>query len=343
MEKQLSRYHNDNYDNEANVAIEHLNSKERTHCKYTKWFRCISGKIILVFLIMGLFIVAQAFRLPAKWQKKWPHGYNTTSNLDITKATKGLQSLWNHDTPFFSLAPAPGISIAVSKDPDSNIQLYDLDSSGVLRIRRRSNSNDQTNTKWTSPQIIPTDPKPKQSSPLAAIAFQFRAGVTVSYKDPLSALIQDRRNILKKQKRKRPYLLLVVQELRVYYLDTSNRIVEFGTSFSSSSDLSWSRTEHFSTGSTGGLAAVWLGSEGIRLYFVDKDDSVGQLVWYANSWRSPTSLKLPALAGSPVAAQSSYFGGDFYGIFLHYVNRDKELTEGQYIPQVDPDNFRPGE
>ena len=66
MEKQLSSYHNDKYCNEANVAIEHMNFMRPTEGKYTKWFRRISGKVILVILLMGVFIVAQAFRLPGK-------------------------------------------------------------------------------------------------------------------------------------------------------------------------------------------------------------------------------------------------------------------------------------
>lgn len=181
MEKQLSRSHDDNYDNEANAeATEYRKSLGLTECKYTKWFRRIPGKFILVILIVGVFIVAQTFRLPAKWQTDCLHRYNTISSLATTKATKGLQSWWNHDVPVFPQAPLPGISIAVSIDPDTNMQLYDLDSAGVLRIRRRTNSSDQTNTKWTSPQIIPADPKPKKSSPLAAFAFQLNAGVSVS-------------------------------------------------------------------------------------------------------------------------------------------------------------------
>lgn len=188
MKKQLSRCHNDKCDIESNIAIEHMNSTGPTECKYTQWFRRISGKVILVILLMGVFIVAQGFRLPAKWQMNCLYGYDSAPNLDITKAAKGIQLLGNHHVPFFPQAPAPGISIAVSKDPDTNIQLYDLDSSGVLRIRRRTNSSDQTNTKWTSPQVIPADPKPKKASPLAAIAFQFQAGVTVSSMDPAISL-----------------------------------------------------------------------------------------------------------------------------------------------------------
>lgn len=186
METQSSRYHDKNYDSEANVAIEPVRSKGPTEGRCAKWFRCISGKVILVILMMGLFIVARTFRLPAKWQKNSLHNYNTSPNLDTTKVTQGLQSLWNYDVPFFPQAPALAISVAVSRDPDSNIQLYNLDTSGVLRVRRRTNSNDPMNTKWTSPQIIPTDPRPRPYSPLAAIAFQFQAGVTVSYKGPSS-------------------------------------------------------------------------------------------------------------------------------------------------------------
>ncbi len=311
MEKQLPRYHIDHYDNGANIAMKQLNPEGRTERKYTQWFKSISGKIILVILIVGFWIIAQAVRL----------------------------SLSNHDVPFVSQAPAPGISIAVSVDPDTNMQLYDLDSSGVLRIRRRTNSSDQTNTKWTSPQIIPTDPTPKKSSPLAALAFQFHAGVTVS---DLGLLISPDEEIgeILLRKRKQTYLLSAIQELRIYYLDDSNRIVEFSAS---SSDFSWSRTHHFSTTSTGGLAAVWLGSEGIRLYFIN-DDSVGQLMWYANSWQSPSSLNLPALAGTPLAAQAYYSGpGELFGIFLHYVNRANALQEGEYVPYDDPYSFHGGE
>ncbi len=184
LSQQLSRYHDDKYDDEANVeATEYGKPDGLSESKYIKWFRRISGKVILVFLLVGLFIVAQTFRLPARLQKNCLHRDSPIFNLEPIKATKGLPSWWNHDDrSIFSQASGPGISIAVSIDVDSNMQLYDLDSSGVLRIRRRTNSTDQTNTKWTVPQTIPTDPKPKHSSPLAAVAFQVQAGVTVSSK-----------------------------------------------------------------------------------------------------------------------------------------------------------------
>ncbi|KAL9608856.1 MAG: hypothetical protein Q9167_006321 [Letrouitia subvulpina] len=261
-------------------------------------------------LIMVLLIGTQSFRFLLKWQKSCLYSHNISNPIDITKDSDGSASLWDHDVDDIYRAPIPGLSIAVSMDPDTNIQLYDLDSSGILRIRRRTNSSDQKNTKWTSPQIIPTDPKPKKSSPLAAIAFQFQTGVT---------------------------------ELRVYYLDESNRIVEFATSFSLSSSPSWYLGKYFSTTSTGGLTAVWLGSEGIRLYCIDEDNSVAQHVWYAGSWRDPTSLNLPALSGSPLAIQTfSPENQGLLGIFLLYVNADKDLTEGVYDPSKDPNNFLPG-
>jgi hypothetical protein len=132
-----------------------------------------------------------------------------------------------------------------------------------------------------------------------------------------------------------------VQHFRVYYLDESNRIIEFGAS---SSDSSWSRTRQFSTTSTGGLAAVWLGGEGIRIYFINEDSLVSELVWYDNSWYSPSSLDLLALPGSSLAAQAVYIEpGTLYGIFIHYVSNNKALTEGQYAPLADPVRFHHGE
>ena len=149
MENEASCCHDGDYGNEANVAIEHLNSRGRTEGKYPNRLWYTLGMVFLIKLFMGVFINAHAFRLPAKWLKYHLHGHYTTSNADITKATKNLQSLWNYDIPFVSQAPAPGISIAVSKDLNSNIQLYDLDSSGVLAsegekiavIRRIQNGN----------------------------------------------------------------------------------------------------------------------------------------------------------------------------------------------------------
>lgn len=144
-------------------------------------------------------------------------------------------------------------------------------------------------------------------------------------------------------RREQPCLLLAVQELRVYYLDESNRIVELGASFSSLLDPIWFRTKHFSTSSTGGLAALWLPRVGIRLYFIDENGSVGQLKWGPTGWQDPTSLKLPALATSLLSTQAFYRNpGELIAISLQYVNTDHALMKGQYFPQDDPRNSHTG-
>ncbi|KAL8820147.1 MAG: hypothetical protein Q9191_007576 [Dirinaria sp. TL-2023a] len=170
----------------------------------------------------------------------------------------------------------------------------------------RTNSNDQSNTQWTDPQTIATDPKPKTSSPLAAIAFQFEQGVT---------------------------------ELRVYYLDNSNRVVEYQTSLSSPSDPSWFRGRYFPDGSTGGLAALWLGSEGIRLYVIDENNTVAEIVWYDGSWGTAHSIELHAQAGTAVAVQDFTLNGKLSAISLLYTNVEEDLVEGTYDPSVDPNSF----
>ncbi|KAI4188247.1 MAG: hypothetical protein LQ346_005355 [Caloplaca aetnensis] len=60
----------------------------------------------------------------------------------------------------------PGISLAAAIDPDGNRQLFDLTSTGIIRLRKSVKGG----TSWTDPEIVPANPKPKLNSPLAAIS-----------------------------------------------------------------------------------------------------------------------------------------------------------------------------
>ena len=65
-------------------------------------------------------------------------------------------------------AKSIGVSIAASVDSEGNRQVYDLDSEGTIRIRKI----ERLTYRYTSPEIVKTDQKPKASSPLNALAWK---------------------------------------------------------------------------------------------------------------------------------------------------------------------------
>ena len=70
----------------------------------------------------------------------------------------------------------PGVSIAASVDPDGNRQLYDLSSTGVIRLRKSAGNT----TTWGDPEIVPANPAPKANTPMAALAWKGPNGSSVS-------------------------------------------------------------------------------------------------------------------------------------------------------------------
>lgn len=69
----------------------------------------------------------------------------------------------------------PGISLAAAIDPDGNRQLFDLTSTGIIRLRKSVKGE----TSWTDPEIVAANPKPKLNSPLAAISRPGTNGTSV--------------------------------------------------------------------------------------------------------------------------------------------------------------------
>ena len=79
---------------------------------------------------------------------------------------EGNPSLLSVDPDASVADGTPGVSIAAAIDPAGNRQIYDLTSTGVIRLRKSKAGTDS----WSEPEVVPTNPKPKPNSPLTAIS-----------------------------------------------------------------------------------------------------------------------------------------------------------------------------
>lgn len=61
-----------------------------------------------------------------------------------------------------------GVSIAASVDGDGSRQIYDIDTAGVIRIRKIQNET----YRYTPAEVVPTSQKPKPGTPLSALAWR---------------------------------------------------------------------------------------------------------------------------------------------------------------------------
>lgn len=76
----------------------------------------------------------------------------------------------------------PGVSLAAAIDPNGNRQLFDLTSTGVIRLRKSAANSGN----WTAPEIVAANPRPKLRSPLAAISRPGTNGASVGRIFPIS-------------------------------------------------------------------------------------------------------------------------------------------------------------
>ncbi|KAL8901473.1 MAG: hypothetical protein Q9207_005184 [Kuettlingeria erythrocarpa] len=153
----------------------------------------------------------------------------------------------------------PGTSLAACIDPDGNRQLFDLTSTGMIRLRKSVKGE----TSWTDPEVVAANPKPKLNSPLAAISRPGTNGTSIS--DPR----------------------IFIQNVRLYYLDATNRVVELAcNTCGPSAPCVWNRQTYFTSTSSGGLSVVWMGyADGIRVFITTSTGGLSILQWFQGSWR----------------------------------------------------------
>ncbi|KAL8924355.1 MAG: hypothetical protein Q9208_004137 [Pyrenodesmia sp. 3 TL-2023] len=144
----------------------------------------------------------------------------------------------------------PGVSLAAAIDPDGNRQLFDLTSTGIIRLRKSVKGE----ASWTDPEIVAANPKPKLNSPLAAISRPGTNGAS---------------------------------NVRLYYLDATNRVVELAcNTCGPSAPCVWHRQTYFTSTSSGGLSVVWMGyADGIRVFITTSTGGLSILQWFQGSWR----------------------------------------------------------
>lgn len=124
-----------------------------------------------------------------------------------------------------------------------------------------------------------------------------------------------------------PNVISHQQNLRLYYLDSSNRIVELASSCSTSAPCTWTRLTYFTAISTGGLSAVYMNDDGIRVYCIGSSGSLWVLVSYRGPWYAAalgmTARSASGLSATVIPSDS----GPINGIYLLHVGPDGDLKE----------------
>lgn len=117
------------------------------------------------------------------------------------------------------------------------------------------------------------------------------------------------------------------QNLRLYYLDSTNHIVEYASSYSTAAAYTWNRTAYFDATSSGGISAVYTNDNGVRLYFIAENGAIGILVSLNGSWET-YQIGITASSISSLSATTFTSGfGPTTGVEILFVDPDGRLKE----------------
>ena len=140
-----------------------------------RWCSTAPMSLILI-LVVTFLVIARVYetRTSASWHN---HCSSSTKGASVSSAAqdKDAPMLPPADQKLSTLDDVPGVSIAASVDPDFNRQLFDLSSSGTVRLRKLKGNT----TSWTEPEIVLVNPRPKSNSPLAALSWRGSNGASV--------------------------------------------------------------------------------------------------------------------------------------------------------------------
>jgi hypothetical protein len=115
--------------------------------------------------------------------------------------------------------------------------------------------------------------------------------------------------------------------LRLYYLDSNSKIVEAqGTCSGFVCNWVNNVVSNVTALSTSGLAAAWLGSGGIRVYYLSSTSYVSELA-EANGWSSGATVGPQAYSSSSLAVSAP--NGIVY-LQVYYLSPDMALSQIEY-------------